>query len=206
MGQLLGTIVVLASLYALLAAGYVVVYRSSRVLNFSHGEFMMLGGYFTFIIASFSQTGALTGIIGGLALCGLIGLFVYYAVMRQMLGQPVFSTIVVTIGLSIMFRGLATLIWGSDFRYLTRAFDITNAPHLFSIFGMNLSLSTIDLVTIVTSIICIGGLLLFYRFTNVGIQMRAAAESSLLASQRGINFYASFLIAWMISLVLATTG
>ncbi len=197
--QFLSNTMVLVSLYALLGSGFVVVYRASRVLNFAHGELMMLGGYFALVLASILPGQIWVAIPIALAISFALGGLIYALAMYRMVGQPIFAAIIVTIGLSILLRGLATLIWGSDFQFLTVAYGIENTSHAMP---WGARLGTFDLAIIGAAILYLGFLFLFFRYTRVGYQMRAAAENPTLASQRRINIYFLFALAWS----LATVG
>lgn len=202
--QFLANALALASVYGLLALGYVIIYRASRVINMAHGDFMMLGGYFLFTILSVTKmhgiAGTLLGTVGALALSFLVGLLLYRLLIHKMLGQPVFSIIMVTIALSIVVRGLATFIWGATPNRLITMMGIGNPPiHLLG----GADLSRFDLLFIVACAVCLIGAGLFYKFIKVGVQMRAASEIPLLAAQRGINIYLLFAFSWSTAAVLA---
>src|SRR5215472_9148232 len=107
--QVAANTLVLASTYVLLALGYVVVYRASRILNLAHGELMMLGGYALFTVVSIVPGQPALAIAATLAVSFLLGTVVYLVVMRPMAGHPLFSAVLVTISLGILFRGLAIL-------------------------------------------------------------------------------------------------
>lgn len=194
---------VLASLYALLGVGFVVLYRASRIINLAHGELMMLGGFFTFVIASVIPGQAILAIAGALFLAAFLGAFIYLVLLRPMIGQPIVSAIMVTIGISILLRGLATLAWGPRMRSLNVALGIRNLPHLLP---GGITISTFELATIVVAIVFLGGLLLFFKYVRQGIQMRAVAENALLASQRGINIFLVFVLAWIIAILSSTAA
>src|SRR6267142_2307004 len=104
MAQALATTLVVASLYALLGAGYVLVYRASRVLNLAQGDLLTLGGYFLFApAATFPDAPALALPLAA-ALSALTGVLVYVALMRPMAGHPVFAAVLVTVTLGILLR------------------------------------------------------------------------------------------------------
>ena len=198
MGTLAGVILSWSALYALLAAGYVIVYRASRILNFAHGELMMLGAYFALSIANNIDVPAPVVIIISLALSFGVGYLLYWLIMRRMIGEPIYSTIIVTIGLSLTFRGIVTVIWGARHYYLNTALGIPNkAVHL----PFGIILSTFDTFTIVAAVVFLTVLILFLRMTRQGAYMRASAENPLLAAQGGINVYMIFALSWSIATI-----
>ena len=104
MAQALATTVVVASLYALLGAGYVLVYRASRVLNLAQGDLLTLGGYLLFAsAATFPGTPAVALPLAAV-LSAITGVLVYVALMRPMAGHPVFAAVLVTVTLGILLR------------------------------------------------------------------------------------------------------
>ena len=198
MGTLAGTILSWTALYALLAAGYVIVYRASRILNFAHGELMMLGAYFALFIANSIEAPVPVVIIISLALSFGVGYLLYWLIMRRMIGEPIYATIIVTIGWSIAFRGIVTIIWGARHYYLNTALGLANkAVHL----PFGVILSTFDIFTIVAAVIFLTFLIMFLRMTRQGAYMRASAENPLLAAQGGINVYMIFALSWSIATI-----
>jgi len=160
----------------------------------------MLGGYFLFTLASIVEVEGigqlLTVLLLAFILSFAIGALLYYIMMRPMVGQPVYAAVIVTIGLSILLRGLATFIWTSDFRYLTEVLRVGNSPHSLP---WGAVLSTFDLLTLLAAAVFLGGLGLFFRFSRLGVQMRAASENPLLAAQRGLDIYMLFALSWSIA-------
>lgn len=108
MTQVLATTVVVASLYALLAAGYVLVYRATRVLNLAQGDMMTLGGYFLFLLAAAAPGEAALSIATAAALSTLAGFCIYRLLMRPMAGHPIFAAVLVTVTLGL-YLALGTL-------------------------------------------------------------------------------------------------
>lgn len=196
-------VVALASLYALLGVGFVILYRASRVINLAHGEIMMLGGYIVYVLASMFPGHASVAFIGAFIIAALLGAFIYLVLLRPMIGQPIVSTIMVTIGISILLRGLATLVWGPTIRSLSVTTGIPNSP--LSLPG-GITISTYELATVIMAVVFLGGLFLFLKYVRQGIQMRAVAENALLASQRGINIFLVFMMAWGIAILSATVA
>ncbi len=201
--QFIGNAVVLASLYALVALGFVIIYRSSRILNLAHGELLMLGGYFAFVMVPLFGGITWIGIIMAFLCAFILGLALYFLFIRPLMGEPLFAAVMLTIGLSIMLRGIASFVWGPEPRMLAFTFGIPNEPHKLL---PGLVLSTYDIALLVAAVVFLGGILLFLKFSRLGIQMRAVAESHLLASQRGINIFIILALTWSIAVVAATTA
>jgi branched-chain amino acid transport system permease protein len=199
--QLIANVVVLAAIYALVSAGYVVIYRVSRVLNLAHGELMMIGAYLLVATASlFNGNPALALIVA--AFSGLaMGIIVYAVLMRWMTGEAVLAAVLITIALGILLRGAAILIWTTQQYYPAAMFGWSNPP---VVIAPGVRISTASLSIIVLTVIVYAGLFVFLRFTRWGIRMRAAGQNGLLAEQRGIRLHGIYAFAWGLSTFTAS--
>jgi branched-chain amino acid transport system permease protein len=193
--QLAANIVVLASIYALISCGYVLIYRVSRVLSLAHGELMLLGAYGLYTTASlFSGSPVLAlGMAVFLAIC--IGLSVYVLLMRRMTGESVLAAVLVTIALGILVRGLTVLIWSTQEQHPLYVLGWPNP----SIAVGSARVSAVGLAFIAITAVVYAGLYAFLRFTHWGIRMRAAGQNPLLAAQRGISLHAVYALAWALA-------
>jgi branched-chain amino acid transport system permease protein len=194
--QLAVNIVVLASIYALIACGYVLIYRVSRVLNLAHGELMMLGAYLLLATASLFSEYPVMALAVAILLSLLVGALVYLFLMRKMTGEMVLAAILTTVALGIFIRGLVILIWSAQQQYPSQVIGIAN-PSIALIGGARISLWSTALV--LTTIAVYGTLFAFLRFSRWGMRMRAAGQNPLLAAQRGINLHAVYALAWSLS-------
>ena len=193
--QLLVNIVVLASIYALIACGYVMIYRVSRVLNLAHGELMMLGAYMLLATASLFSGHAAMALGAAVVLSVVVGLLVYVFLMRKMTGEMVLAAILTTVALGILIRGLVVLLWSAQQQYPAQALGVTN-PSL--VIG-SARISLWSAVLVLTNIAVYAGLFAFLRFGRWGIRMRAAGQNPLLAAQRGIKLHSVYALAWSLS-------
>ena len=124
--QLIVNIVVLAAIYALIACGYVLIYRVSRVLNLAHGELMMLGAYLLLTTASAFSGNAFVAIAVAIVLSLLVGVLIYVFLMRKMAGEMVLAAVLTTVALGILLRGLMILIWSAQQQYPGQALALAN--------------------------------------------------------------------------------
>jgi branched-chain amino acid transport system permease protein len=187
---------VLAAIYALIACGYVLVYRVSRVLNLAHGELMMLGAYMLMVTAAqFSAYWPVAiAAAGGLSL--VVGVLVYLFLMRKMTGEMVLAAVLTTVALGILLRGVIVLVWSAQQQYPAQALGVANTS--VALPG-GARISFFSMLLVITTALVYGALLLFLRFGRWGIRMRAAGQSPLLAAQRGINLHAVYALAWGLS-------
>ena len=193
--QLLINIIVLASIYALIACGYVMIYRVSRVLNLAHGELMMLGAYLLLATASLFSGHAAMALGAAVVLSLVVGLLVYVFLMRKMTGEMVLAAILTTVALGILIRGLVVLLWSAQQQYPAQVLGVPN-PSL--VIG-SARISLWSAVLVLTNAAVYGGLFVFLRFGRWGIRMRAAGQNPLLAAQRGIKLHCVYALAWSLS-------
>jgi branched-chain amino acid transport system permease protein len=194
--QLTVNIVVLSAIYALIACGYVLIYRVSRVLNLAHGELMMLGAYLLLTVASLFAHNAVGALAAALVLSLTVGILVYLFLMRKMTGEMVLAAVLTTIALGILLRGLVVLIWSAQQQYPAQALALGN-PTIVLWGGARIS--TFMAVLVLATAAVYASLFGFLRFGRWGVRMRAAGQSPLLAAQRGINLHAVYALAWGLS-------
>ena len=194
--QIVGNIVVLASLYCLICCGYVLIYRASRVLNLAHGEMMTLGGYFLFTVILAGAGSPIASLGIALVLSLLLGFAVYFFLMRFLTGESVLAAVLVTVALGIFLRGLITLGWTSQSWHPLERMHVENAT--VYLFG-NAAISTFGIAAVVSVVVVYAVLFGCLKFTRWGLRMRAVGEKPLLAAQRGIDLHWYYALAWAIS-------
>ncbi len=194
--QLIVNIAVLWAIYSLIACGYVLIYRVSRVLNLAHGELLMLGAYLLLATASMFGGNPWAAIAAAIALSLLVGVFVYVFLMRKMTCEMVLAAVLATVALGILLRGLVALIWSAQQQYPAQQLGLAN-PALTLPGGARIS--TFAALLVATAALVYGGLFLFLRFGRWGVRMRAAGQNPLLAAQRGINLHTVYALAWGLS-------
>ena len=189
-------ILVLAAIYALIACGYVLIYRVSRVLNLAHGELMMLGAYLLVATASAFAASPFMAVVFAAAMSLVVGGMVYLFVMRRMTGESVLAAVLTTVALGILIRGAVILVWSAQQQH-PRAMLGWDNPVITLPGDARISLYAALLIA--ATLVVYGTLFLFLRFGRWGIRMRAAGQNPLLAAQRGINLHAVFALAWGLS-------
>jgi len=189
-------ILVLASIYALIACGYVLIYRVSRVLNLAHGELMMLGAYLLVATATGFAASPFVALALAAAMSLGVGGMVYLFLMRRMTGEMVLAAVLTTVALGILLRGVILLIWSATPRHPREMLGWDNP--VFTLPG-DARISLYAGLLIAATALVYGALFLFLRFGRWGMRMRAAGQNPLLAAQRGINLHAIFALAWGLS-------
>jgi branched-chain amino acid transport system permease protein len=194
--QLAVNIMVLAAIYALIACGYVLIYRVSRVLNLAHGELMMLSAYLLITTASLFSGNPLFALAAAVALSLCVGVLVYFFLMRRMTGEMVLAAVLTTVALGVLLRGLVVLVWSAQQQNPAQMLGWVN--YAIALPG-GARISAAGAGLILTTFAVYGGLFLFLRFSKYGIRMRAAGQNPLLAAQRGISLHGIYALAWGLS-------
>ncbi len=185
--------------FALVALGFVIIFKATGVINFAQGGLLALGAYLTYAMISAGLPFLLAVIAGALA-TALVGASTERLVLRRMVGQPVFAVIMITIGLLFILNQIVTTVWGPDARNLGDPWNVRT---------VDLGEVTVALADIWTFVIA--GLVLlaffaFFRFTNWGVAMRATAFDQEAALAQGISARKVFALSWAIAGGLAALG
>jgi branched-chain amino acid transport system permease protein len=200
--QLLVDAVVLAALYAMLAAGTVLIYRSSRVFNLAHGDLMTLGGYLVLAVLMLVGGNALAVLPAMILVSMVLGGAVYGVALRHFDDRPVASAVLATLAIGLVARSLVTLAWGAQTRYPLADMKIRDEPH-YLIGGA--VVSTVDVLSIVVATLFFVALAIVERHP-LGIRMRAVAERPILAAVSGVDVRAVRALSWTLASAAAVIG
>ena len=187
-------------LYALIAMGFVVIYRASKVFNFAQGELVVFGGYMVWWTVLQLGLPLWIGLPIAFAGAAVFGLLIERIFFARLVGESVFSMVMVTIGLLILIRGLVLVLFGAQVRAFPTVFPI--APLIFGDILISRSLLYGAILTIAIGL----GLSWFFNRTRSGLTMTAVAEDHQVAMSMGISVQRSIAIAWMLGAVLSTLG
>ena len=198
--QLLVNGLVIGSVYALAALGFVLIYKASRVLNFAHGDFLALGTFVAFALATSLRLPVIPAIILTLLCFFVLGLIVERVVLRPLIGKEVIAVIMVSIGLSSVIKGVMYLIWGPGY-FLFPEF----MPDVPIIIG-DLYLSPMHLLGLAVSAAFLGLFSLFFKRSTLGVAMRAVADDQQAALSLGVSVRKIFAVSWGIALVSAVAA
>ena len=181
------------SIYALVALGFVVIYKATGVINFAQGALVMLGAYFCWEFYEKRGLNFFVAALLSVAVCAVIGLLIEALILRRMVGQPVFAIIMITIGLTIASQHLVIWKWTGLLLNL-------NDPWGLDVWKVgDIVIKQIDVVRIVVTGLLMLGFFLFFRFTRGGIAMRATASDQEAALAQGISARRVFGISWAIA-------
>ncbi|WP_323039972.1 branched-chain amino acid ABC transporter permease [Gemmobacter sp.] len=188
---------VIGSIYGLMAMAFAVVYRATGLLNFAQGEMGMLTAYIAWSINSSLGPSPFLLIACVVVVSMLIGLMIERLIMRRMLGEPMFSAVLVTIGVGVVIQSLVLMIWGGDAKFV----DIGMADSWVTVFGARLRTSQAAVIVTLFAFLLIAWAVV--RFSRFGIAMRAVAEDQRTARLMGISPQKVQAVAWAVSTLLA---
>jgi len=199
--QLVISGLVIGSIYSAVALGFVIIYKATRVVNFAQGELLMVGAYvcYAFLVqmhVPFWAALFLTILFGM-----VLAMFVERLILRPMIGEPAISIIMVTIGLSLVLRSLASAIWGTDILvYEPKLFP----QEMISFAGVPVSLEFVW--CFVLSVFLLAVFSIFFKYSKAGVAMRATAFNQQVAQSMGISVKRIFALSWVISAVVSGIG
>jgi len=190
----------LGMVYALIAIGFVIILKCSKAFNIAQGHFVMIGGYlgFTFLVTFHLPVWA--SLLAAVGAAIILGLLVERLMLRPMVGQPVLAIIMMTIALSVVLEGLATLIWGGEYKTYHGVL-----PTITLKVG-ELSIPPETLIGVIVSIIVVIILMLFFRYTRSGLAMMATAEDEQVVQSAGIKVTTVYALSWVIACVVGVIG
>ncbi len=189
----------LGSIYAIIAVGYTMVYGIARMLNFAHGDIIMVGGFAIFTMVSTLGMAPMVGILTAIVVCTVLGVTIEFVAYRPLRGASSLAVLITAIGVSYLLQNLALLIFGSNARQFT---SVVTVPGL-KLAGGRLSISGETIVTIVVCIVIMAGLTGFINKTKVGQAMLAVSEDRGAATLMGINVNRTIAITFAIGSALA---
>ena len=189
----------LGSIYAIIALGYTMVYGIARMLNFAHGDIIMVGGFAIFTMVSTLGMAPMVGILTAIVVCTVLGVTIEFVAYRPLRGASSLAVLITAIGVSYLLQNLALLIFGSNARQFTSVVTVAG----LKLAGGRLSISGETIVTIVVCIVIMAGLTGFINKTKVGQAMLAVSEDRGAATLMGINVNRTIAITFAIGSALA---
>ncbi|AEI14897.1 ABC-type transporter, integral membrane subunit [Flexistipes sinusarabici DSM 4947] len=198
--QLVITGIVIGSIYSLLALGFTLIYKATGVVNFAQGELLLVGAYICLQFTVGYKVPFIFSFLLTLVFMFFFGFLIEKIFLRKMIGEPIISIIMLTIGLSSVLKSVVQLFWGTS----TRTF-----PQIFPeepIAVMDLQISYVYLASIVAVAVFLLLFTVFFKKTRVGVAMRAVASDQQAALSMGINVKRIFALSWAIAAIVSTVG
>jgi branched-chain amino acid transport system permease protein len=192
--------ILVGGIYALVALGWVLIYKCSGVLNLAMGELTLIGGYVTL---TFYEMGIpfVLSVVCTLIISVVLGFLTERVFLDKLIGEPILAVIMVTVGLSFFFKGLVEFIWETD----TRVFQ----PPIFSIKPIALGflmISPVYLWSFILAIVLLIVFVCFFKYTRWGLSMQATADDETAALSVGVSARFVYAAAWSIAFMSAGVG
>jgi branched-chain amino acid transport system permease protein len=198
--QMVITGVVVGSIYALVALGFVLIYKASDTLNLANGEFVLIGSYVCLTLITVYQIPFILAFLITLVFNAILGMTVERVILRPLISAPVISVIMATIGLASLLAGLIHMIWGSSTRSYPSIFPATVIQ-----FG-DIIILPVYLWSFIIVMVLLIAFSIFFKFSKMGLAMRAVADDQMAALSMGISVKRVYAITWGIAALVAAVG
>lgn len=192
----------LGSIYAVIALGYTMVYGIAKMLNFAHGDVIMVGAYIVFALTSYAGANPYLALVISMAACTLLGMAIERFAYKPLRGASPLAVLITAIGVSYFLQNMALLIFGSQAKSFT---SIVKLPAL-TLAGGKITISAETIVTIIVSLIIMVSLTLFVNKTKSGRAMLAVSEDKGAAQLMGVNVNATISLTFAIGSGLAAVA
>ena len=192
----------LGSVYAIIALGYTMVYGIARMLNFAHGDIIMVGGFTVFTIVTTMGGSPVVGILASVVVCTVLGVTIERVAYRPLRDASPLAVLITAIGVSYLLQNVALPIFGSNARQFT---SVITVPAL-KLAGGKLSISSVTIVTILSCIVIMAALMTFINKTKMGQAMLAVSEDRGAATLMGINVNRTISVTFAIGSALAAVA
>ncbi len=198
--QIIAGGVAIGGIYALITLGFVLIYKATDVLNLAQGELLMVGAYVSYALLAQVGLPFWAALAGTIMFALLLGLVIERAALRPLIGEPVISVIMVTIGLSIVLRSAVILFYGTEYR----AYPPVLPKDAVTLGPISLPLEFV--LSFAIAIALVAALAAVFRWTRLGIAMRAVADDQQAALSMGIDVRSVFALTWAASAVVSAIG
>jgi branched-chain amino acid transport system permease protein len=195
--QLLLNGLVVGTLYGVVAMSFVLIYKATQVVNFAQGEFLLIGAWVCWWLLTKYQLPFWLGLPITLVFMLLFGIALQVCLLRPMIGEPIISVIMVTIGLATVLQAALKWAFGTNLQPFPPLF----ASQTVEVFG--LAIQTVYLFSLSVSLVAMAAMAWFFQSTRYGLAMRATAFDQQVAQSLGISVKSVFAMAWAISAVVS---
>ena len=189
----------LGSVYAIIALGYTMVYGIAKMLNFAHGDVIMVGAYVCFFAVSSFQLPPLVGVVLAVAVCTVLGILIERLAYKPLRQASSLAVLITAIGVSYFLQNGAQLLWSSN----NKMFPSFFSSQPFELFGGELKITMATIVTVAACVLIMLALTWFTGRTKMGKAMRACSEDKAAAQLMGINVNATISMTFAIGSALA---
>ncbi len=192
----------LGSVYAIIALGYTMVYGIAKMLNFAHGDVIMVGAYTCFCAVNYLSLPPIVSVIAAMVVCTLLGVIVEVLAYRPLRKASSLAVLITAIGVSYFLQNAALLIWGSA----PKTFGSIVPFGSVSLFGGSLIITGESIVTVAVCVVIMIGLTVFTKKSRTGKAMRAVSEDKEAAQLMGINVNKTIAVTFAVGSALAAVA
>ena len=189
----------LGSVYAIIALGYTMVYGIAKMLNFAHGDVIMVGAYVAFCAMQYLGLPPIVAVLAAMVVCTILGISIERLAYKPLRAAPKLAVLITAIGMSYLLQNVAQLIWSSNPKSFNSAINIGS----LRLFDGQLLISGETIVTVLCCVVIMVGLTLFTSRTKMGKAMRAVSEDKGAAQLMGINVNLTISVTFAIGSALA---
>ena len=189
----------LGSVYAIIALGYTMVYGIAKMLNFAHGDVIMVGAYISFCTTSYLGLSPLVSVLLAIVVCTVLGIGIERLAYKPLRQAPALAVLITAIGVSYFLQNAALLIWGSS----SKTFSSVVGDWSVKLFDGQLTITGVTIVTVLACVIIMVALTLFTTKTKMGTAMRAVSEDKGAAQLMGISVNGTISLTFAIGSGLA---
>ena len=189
----------LGSVYAIIALGYTMVYGIAKMLNFAHGDVIMVGAYISFCITTYLKLPPVVAIVAAMVVCTLLGILIEGMAYKPLRKAGSLAVLITAIGVSYFLQNVALLIWGSA----PKTFSSVAPFNSIALFNGQLIITAESIITVIACIIIMIALTLFTKKSKMGKAMRAVSEDKDAAELMGINVNVTISLTFAIGSALA---
>ena len=192
----------LGSVYAIIALGYTMVYGIAKMLNFAHGDVIMVGAYVCYFATASFGLPPLVGVVCAMAVCTVLGMVIERLAYKPLRQATSLAVLITAIGVSYFLQNVALILWKSD----PKIFPTVVGGEAVKLFGGQISIQPVTIATILACVVIMVGLTLFTTKTKMGKAMRACSEDKGAAQLMGINVNTTISVTFAIGSALAAVA
>ncbi len=189
----------LGSVYAIIALGYTMVYGIAKMLNFAHGDVIMVGAYISFCVTQYMELPPVLSVVAAMFVCTVLGIVIERMAYKPLRNAPKLAVLITAIGVSYLLQNAALLIWGSNPKSFSSVVNLGSVR----LFDGQLLISDEAIVTVLACVIIMVGLTLFTSRTKMGKAMRAVSEDKGAAQLMGVDVNQTISVTFAIGSALA---
>jgi branched-chain amino acid transport system permease protein len=198
--QLVVTGFSLGMVYALVAIGFVIILKCSNAFNIAQGHFVLIGGYLGYTFLVMFHLPLWLSLVAAIGVACLMGLAIERLALRPLVGQSELAIIMMTIALATVLEGIVTIIWGGEYK------TYHGVLPTFSLKVGQISVPPESIIGLMVSIVAVVLLMALFRYTKIGLAMRATAEDLQVVQSLGIKATTVYAVSWVIASVVGVIG